>query len=196
MYMKLGIPDREFIRGQVPMTKQEVRILSVVKLQLDQTSVVYDVGAGTGSVSVELAGQCPQGKVYAIERNPEGINLLRSNIEKFHCSNVEVVEGTAPECLAALPAPTHAFIGGSGGNLVAILDAIREKNPQTRFVINAVTLETLQQITRLSNIYPKYKDMELVQINVAKGEPVGSYHMLRGENPVYICSFGGKEVMD
>lgn len=188
--MQLGIPDSEFIRGEVPMTKQEVRILSVAKLQLDKASVVYDIGAGTGSVSIEAAAQCPDGRVYAIEKAPEGISLIDANRKKFSIGNIELVEGTAPQCMERLPAPTHVFIGGSGGRLVDIIKAVRKKNPKIRFVLNAVTLETMGELMKLQSLFPEYADMEVIQVSVSRAKVLGSHHLMRAENPVCIAAFG------
>lgn len=189
--MRLGIPDEEFIRGKVPMTKEEIRILSVVKLQLDNDSVVYDIGAGTGSVAVEMAGQCPKGMVYAIEKNPEAVSLIGKNKDKFGVCNMEIIEGTAPRCLSDLPKPTHVFIGGSSGNLLEIIRIVREKNFDARFVVNAVTLETLAQLQKIPEVFPEYADMEVVQVGISKSRAVGNYHLMCAENPVYVVVFGG-----
>lgn len=191
--MRLGIPDGEFVRGGVPMTKQEVRILSIVKLQLDRTSVVYDIGAGTGSVSVEAAGQCMDGIVYAIEKDSEGISLIDANRKRFNIENIELVKGTAPQCMEELPAPTHAFIGGSGGRLIDIIKAVREKNPKARFVLNAVTLETVGELMKLQSLFPEYADMEVIQVSVSRGKVLGDYHLMSAENPVYIAAFGAND---
>lgn len=188
--MRLGIPDSQFIRGRVPMTKQEVRILSIVKLQLDKASVVYDIGAGTGSVSIEAAGQCIDGMVYAIEKAPEGISLIDANRKKFNIGNIELVEGAAPQCMEELPAPTHVFIGGSGGRLIDIVKAVREKNPKVRFVLNAVTLETVGELMKLQSLFPEYADMEVIQVSVSRGKVLGAHHLMSAENPVYIAAFG------
>jgi precorrin-6Y C5,15-methyltransferase (decarboxylating) len=190
--MLLGIPDEEFIRGQIPMTKQELRILAVAKLQLQETSIVYDVGAGTGSVTVEMARQCSRGMVYAIEQRPEGISLICQNRDRFQLSNVEPICGTAPEVLTSLPTPTHVFLGGTGGKLPEIVTAIREKNPNVRFVATAVTVETLTLLNKLPQQYPEYRDMELIQVGIARGLQRGNYHLLQAENPVYMAVFGGE----
>lgn len=188
-----GIADEEFLRGKVPMTKEEIRILSLSKLQLTKDAVIYDIGAGTGSVSIEMAGKCTEGKVYAIERNPEGISLIKENQKKFQIENMEITAGTAPECLKSLPKPSHVFIGGSGGRLLEIIEAVREKNPEVRFVINAVTLETLSQLETIWNRFPEYQEMEMVQINAAKGKTMGKYHLMSAGNPVWIAGFGGRK---
>ncbi len=183
-----GIPDDAFVRGKVPMTKEEIRILSVAKLRLREDAVVYDVGAGTGSVSVECARLCTAGTVYAIERNPEGIGLIRENSRKLCLSNVVAVEGTAPEALESLPAPTHAFIGGSSGNMGQIIDVLRAKNPDVRIVINTIALESIAEVMAILK-ERQIDDADIVQICAAKSRTLGRYHMMTGLNPVYIVSF-------
>ncbi len=140
-----GIEDERFLRGQVPMTKSEIRSISLSKLQLRPGDVVYDIGAGTGSVSVEMALQAYEGSVFAVECNEEALALIRQNTERFGAWNVKTVAGKAPEALAELPAPDRAFIGGSKGNLPEIMALLIQKNPRIRVVINAVTLETLAE---------------------------------------------------
>lgn len=191
------IRDSEFIRNTagektVPMTKEEVRTLSLAKLELSPEAVCYDVGAGTGSLSVEMALRAFEGKVYAVERKPEAVELIRENARKFARDNLEVVEGMAPDVLEGLQAPTHCFVGGSSGNLREILEAVLEKNPAVRIVINCITLETLQEamdsVKTLS-----LKDTEVVQVMVSRARSLGRYHMMMGENPIYIITCtGGK----
>lgn len=188
-----GIDDSFFIRGSVPMTKQEIRILSLAKLSLTEQSVVYDIGAGTGSVSIEAALHCKDGQVYAIEKEKEGIRLIQENKIRFGADNLNVVEGIAPECLKELPAPTHVFIGGSSGRLLEIIYAIREKKEKVRFVMNVATLETLAQIEQLKEAFPEYREMEVVQVNIARGRELGRYHLMEAQNPVTIVSFGKEE---
>ena len=177
---------RRFVRGKVPMTKEEIRILSVAKLQLTEDSIVYDVGAGTGSVSMECARLCTNGTVYAVERNPEGIALIRENSKKLRLSNVKAIEGLAPEALMDLPAPTHAFIGGSAGNMGEILDVLRAKNPSVRIVINTIALESISEVMQL--LKERGYDADIVQISAAKSRVLGRYHMMTGLNPVYIIT--------
>ena len=186
-----GIPDEEFIRGKVPMTKEEIRTLSVSKLQLTEDAVIYDVGAGTGSVSAECARLCTFGTVYAIERNPEGIELIRENSRKLHLSNLVPVEGLAPQAMEGLPAPTHAFIGGSSGNMKEIIEMLRSKNPKVRIVINTITLESIAEVMQLLKEL-KAEDADIVQIAAARSKVLGRYHLMTGQNPVYIISFGGR----
>ncbi len=187
-----GIPDDMFVRGKVPMTKEEIRILSVAKLHLKETAVVYDVGAGTGSVAVECARLCTDGKVYAVERRAEGIALIRENSRKIGVSNLIPVEGSAPEALEELPVPTHAFIGGSSGRMRQIVAVLREKNPSVRIVINTISMESIAEVMALISEMG-IADADIVQISAAKSREAGSYHLMTAHNPVYIVSFGGED---
>ena len=183
-----GMNDEEFIRGDVPMTKEEVRSISLSKMKIRKSDIIYDIGAGTGSVSVESAIQAEDGQVYAVEINPEAAGLIEENARKFAVSNIKVIEGSAPEILKDLPAPDCVFIGGSKGRLEEILELIRKKNPQARVVLNAISLETLAQTLEYCRKYP-IKNDEIVQVNIAKSKVVGSYHMMTGQNPIYVISF-------
>ncbi len=187
------VDDEEFLRGKAPMTKSEVRSLSVAKLCLPKDAVVYDVGAGTGSVSVELALQAEDGCVYAIERKEEACRLIEANMRHFGTPNVKVVHGLAPEAMADLPAPTHAFIGGSAGNLKEIMECLLEKNPQIRMVINTVTLETIGEVTECLKTLPVTEE-EILSVSIAKAKELGPYHLMTGQNPVYIVTCRGGRV--
>ena len=187
-----GIPDDSFIRGKVPMTKEEIRSISLSKLRLCRDSVIYDVGAGTGSVSIEMARQAIDGVVYAIERNPDGLDLIRQNQRKLGIANIECIEGLAPMAMEDLPMPTHAFIGGSAGNMKEILRSLLNKNSNIRIVINAIALETIAETVEFIKEL-KVKDVDIVQVSVSKSNILGKYHMMMGENPIYIISFTGGE---
>ncbi|MBW7571287.1 precorrin-6A reductase [Caproiciproducens faecalis] len=183
-----GFPDSDFLRDRVPMTKEEVREVSVCKLRLTRDAVLYDIGSGTGSVAVECAALSDRVQVYAIEKKKEAVLLTEQNRAKFGLTNLTVVEGEAPSAFEGLPAPTHAFLGGTGGNMKEILAALYRKNPQLRVVVNAVTLETLGEITGLLKTLPVEQE-EIVQIQVGRAETAGRYHLMRAENPVFIISF-------
>lgn len=185
-----GLEDEQFERDKVPMTKSEVRSISLSRLELRRDSVVYDVGAGTGSVSVEAALQAPEGMVYAIEKKPEAVALIDRNRKKFGAANLQVVEGMAPEALEDLPVPTHAFIGGSSGNLKAILELLLKKNPGIRIVINAIALETVSEALACVRKLPLER-VDIASVSVGKARSVGSYHMMMGQNPVYVISCSG-----
>ena len=177
---------------RTPMTKEEVREVSICKLYLTKGSVVYDIGSGTGSVAVEIAGLPGQLQVYAIERKPEAVELLRKNREHFHMDNIQIIEATAPEGLGELPAPTHAFIGGSGGRLMEILQVLYRKNPRMRIVINAISMETIGELGKVLEAFP-VEDEEILQMQVNRVKKLGSYHLPQAENPVWLCSFTFRE---
>ncbi|MCD7865793.1 MAG: precorrin-6A reductase [Clostridiales bacterium] len=188
-----GIPDEAFVRGNVPMTKEEVRSVSVSKLCLTRDAVVYDVGAGTGSVSVECARMADRGKVYAIEWKEDAWKLIAENRKKFSVSNLEIVPGRAPEQFHDLPIPTHAFIGGSGGSLKSILRTLLQKNPDIRIVINCITLETVNETMEAAKeLCLEIED--ITSVSIAKSKPVGSYHMMTAQNPVTVIVLQGKTV--
>lgn len=180
--------DDAFIRGKVPMTKEEIRHLVVCKLRLVEEAVVYDIGSGTGSVAVEIAERSEKIQVFAVEEKKEGVELIEKNREQFQLPNLKVFHGRAPECLKELPVPTHCFIGGSGGSLKEILQALHEKNPAMRIVITAVTMETAGQLAELLKTMPVAEE-EIVQVQVSRCRRAGEYHLMQAENPVWICAF-------
>lgn len=183
-----SIDDEDFIRGKVPMTKSEVREVSISKLKLTQNAICYDVGAGTGTIGIEIARVSPDIRVYAIEKNAEAVELIEQNKRKFRVDNLNVVEGLAPQALDSLPAPTHVFIGGTTGNLENIVYAIWEKNPTVRIVLNAIALETLAQAIAFEKKHPEIQS-EVVQLQVSKARTLGDYHMMTGQNPIYIITW-------
>lgn len=190
--------DSEFIRGSLPMTKSEVRAVSLSKLELEPDCVFWDVGAGTGSVAVEAARQLSRmragkSRIYAIEKEEEGIALIKQNREKLvpEYDKIIPVHGKAPEVLLDLPAPSHVFIGGSGGKLREIVRVVLEKNPEARVVMNLVTAESLSECIGIIHAFPPAMH-EIVQVAVTRLEPVGRYHMQKAQNPVYIAVLQGK----
>jgi precorrin-6Y C5,15-methyltransferase (decarboxylating) len=185
-----GLPDSAFLRGRAPMTSSEIRALSLCKLQPGPKPLIWDVGAGTGSVSVEAALACPGGRVWSIEYKKAALELLKENRDRFCLQNMEIVEGRAPEALKDLPVPTHVFIGGSGGEIGQILLKVFCKNPGARVVVNCITSETLAALQTALKRLP-VQDVECIQVSVHREEMLGSYHYLRGMNPVFIISFEG-----
>lgn len=183
-----GIADGEFIRDKVPMTKEEVREVSICKLKLHQGAVVFDIGSGTGSIAAEIAMLTPDIQVYALEQKKEAISLTIQNKDRFQLENITVIEACAPEGLAEVPRASHAFIGGSGGRLKEILRALYEMNPDMRIVINAISMETICEIREILASYP-VKNEELVQMQVSRAKRTGQYHLMQAENPVWICAF-------
>lgn len=181
------IADKEFIRGEVPMTKQEVRAVSVAKLMLRENSVLIDVGAGTGSVGIEAATYIPFGKVYAIERKSEGVELIKINREKFGIKNLEIIQGTAPDDLC-IKKFDRMFIGGSAGQMESLVEYfIKYADSKSIIVVNAITLET---VAETKNAFEKYniKNCEVINLTVARGKKAGKYTMMYGENPIYIIT--------
>ena len=187
-----GLADDLFMRSKVPMTKQEVRSVSMSKLMPKATDVIYDIGAGTGSCSVELALIAKQGKVWAFERNPVAVELLGKNKELFGLTNLDVIAGEALENIKAMPAPDCVFVGGSGGDLCEMLDVIYAKNSKCRIVINAITVETLAQVAAYYKEHPDYS-LEIVNVFVARSKKLGSYNLMMAQNPVYVMTALKKE---
>ena len=185
-----GRPDGDFLRTEVPMTKSEVRAVTLSKLRLTRDALCWDVGAGTGSVSLEMAEVAEDGQVYAIERKPEACALIEENKKHLGVTNVTVVAGAAPDALRDLPAPSHVFIGGSGGELKDILALVLEKNPSARIVVNTVTAETFAMALEAMKTLP-VTDVEIVELSVSRGRKVGSYHLMTAQNPVYLFSCRG-----
>ena len=181
-----GISDDEFIRTKIPMTKSDVRTLSIAKLGLKPDSVLFDIGAGTGSISIEASRKLIDGRVYAIERKTEAIELINKNIRKFAADNVSPVEGKAPLVLKKLPVPTHAFIGGSGGNMEKIIDFLLAENPDIRIVINATALNTIGEVSEI--IRKREWEADITSVSIAKSREIGGYQMMTAQNPVYIIA--------
>ena len=184
-----GLPDELFQRGGegpvVPMTKSEIRALVISRLRLREDSLCWDVGAGTGSVSIEIALQARQGRVYAVEKREDALELLRENRERFHLWNLELVPGAAPQVCRDLPAPTHAFIGGSSGGLREIVSLLLEKNPAVRIAAAAVTLESVAELTGIVRDF-QFAEHEVLCLTSARGRAAGDYHLMTGQNPVYL----------
>lgn len=187
-----GLADELFMRSKVPMTKQEVRSVSMSKLMPKATDIIYDIGAGTGSCSIELALLARQGKVWAFERNPVAVELLGKNKELFGVENLEVIAGEALENIKDMPAPDCVFVGGSGGDLCQMLDIIYSKNSSCRVVINAITIETLAEVAEYYKQHHDYT-LDIVNVFVARGKHLGSYNLMMAQNPVYVMTALKKE---
>lgn len=183
-----GIDDEEFLRDKVPMTKSDIRALAMAKLELSEAAICYDIGAGSGSCSIEMGRFASKGKVYAIEHKKIACDLIEKNIKKFSLKNIEVIFGEASEKIEDLEAPSHVFIGGSGGDLELIVDKIYKKNENATVVITAITLETIAGINEIvkkyANLGYKY-DMSF--ISFANNKTVANYNMMIGGNPVLIA---------
>ena len=181
-----GFPDGAFLRGEVPMTKQEVRAAALAKLAVRPEDVLWDVGAGTGSVSVEMALAAWRGNVFAVECGGEACGLIRANREKFCAWNLRIVEGRAPEALAALPPPDAVFIGGTKGGMEEILSSVLEKNAKARICISAIALETLS--AALAALERRGIAARVTQIAVSRSRPAGKLHLLTANNPIFLIT--------
>ena len=186
------VRDDMLTRAKVPMTKEEVRWVSVSRLAVQPRDTVWDVGAGTGAVTLELARKASDGLVYAVERKSEAVALLHENRAKLGGHNVHIVEGAAPDALEALPAPDCVFVGGSGGAMRRILAIAKHKNPAVRVVVTAIALETLHE-TQAALSALGFADVEVTQLSAARGKAVGPYTMMTANNPVFILSGGGAD---
>lgn len=189
----LHLDDEEYLRKErIPMTKDAIRALSAAKMKLHRDSVIYDIGAGTGGMTMELAMAAWQGQVYAIEKKEEAANLLKENCLRFHTDQVHVIQASAPKAMEDLPAPTHVFIGGSSGNLEEIVACALQKNPKVRLMIHAVTLETMAQVVQVMKTHA-FLTEEVVQVSAAQSQKAGPYHLMRGENPIFLVTLQNPE---
>lgn len=187
-YLVPVLEDGFFIRDKTPMTKEEVRKLSICQLKIQENDTILDIGSGSGSIAVQIAVLSPTVKVHAIECNSDAVALMKQNIEKASLHNVNVIEAMAPQGMENIPMVDAAFIGGSRGNLKEILTKLYENNPSMRVVMNAVSMETIceaNQILKELNI----ENLSIEQISVNKVKELGNYHMLQANNPVFIYSF-------
>ena len=185
-----GISDDLFVRGKVPMTKQDVRSAVIGRLGIKPGDVCWDVGAGTGSVTVEMALMSRGGKTFAVETNPEGIALIEENRKRFGAWNIKPVEGLAPEALEDLPAPDCVFIGGTKGNMGAIIDVVKEKNPDARIVVTAIAVETLGEAIKA--LEERGWEAEVAQVQSSYGKKVAHLNMMMANNPIFlICGKRG-----
>lgn len=185
----LGLADDEFIRGKVPMTKEEIRILTLVKARIKPNAVVYDIGAGTGSLSIEAARLATSGKVYAIERNTDGIELIKRNAEKFSLDNITVIAAEAPDGLKDLPNPDTVLIGGSGSKLLEILAVITPKlKTDCRLILNCITIQTLATLLDYLHTHEDDYNYEAIQVQISRLHKVGKYDMAAAINPIYIVT--------
>ncbi|HEY6837244.1 MAG TPA: precorrin-6y C5,15-methyltransferase (decarboxylating) subunit CbiE, partial [Geobacteraceae bacterium] len=183
----IGIDDDEYATAKKLITKMEVRAVTLAKLQLQDDLVMWDVGAGSGSVSIEAANLMPNGKVFALEKNPQYLVFVRDNLKKFNARNVVLVEGLAPEGFDDLPDPDRVFIGGSGGMLEEIIDAVdRRLRSDGLIVLNAVTLDTLTKAVEFLEDHGY--TVEATCINVAKTRGLTEYKMFEAHNPVYVIT--------
>lgn len=192
--VRFGLPDEAFGRCDgVPMTKSEVRSVCLSKLRLTRDALAWDIGAGSGSVALEMAMLASDGQVFAIERREDALAILEENRQRFHAENLKVVPGLAPDACRDLPAPTHAFLGGTGGQLRQILTVLLEKNPQVRIVASAISLESLAELTQCAREFA-FAETEVVSLTVARAKKAGPYQLMLGQNPIYLFTMQGGKV--
>ncbi len=186
-YPLLGIADEEFATAKKLITKQEVRAVTLAKLQLQDDLVMWDIGAGSGSVSIEAENLMPNGKVFALEKNPQYLTFIRDNLRKFVSRNIMLVEAYAPEGMDDLPDPDRVFIGGSSGMREESIEAVdRRLKPEGRIVLNAVTLDTLTKSVEFLEDHGYA--VEVTCVNIAKTRGLTEYKMFEAHNPVYIVA--------
>jgi len=186
-YPLIGIADDEFNSFKKLFTRQEVRAVTLAKLKLQNDLVMWDIGAGSGSVSIEASNLIPNGKLFAIEKNSQYVSFLKQNLDKFCARNVKLVEAFAPEGLDDLPDPDRVFIGGAGGNLEEIIEQVdRRLKGDGMIVINAVTLDTLTKSIEALE-YHGYQ-VEVVCINVSRTRPLTEFKLFEAHNPVYVIT--------
>lgn len=191
----MHIYDKEFIQRELPMTKQEVRAVTIAKLQLKPNSVLIDVGAGTGTIGIEAATYLVDGKVIGIEKEEKGLDTIRENVKKFNLNNYELIHGRAPEDIPNI-SYDRMFIGGSTGSMRNIIEHfIKYSTSDARLVINTITLESLNETMTLLKEFG-FKDVEVVNMMISRGKKVGPYTMMYGENPIYIITVEKKEKRD
>jgi len=183
----LGIPDEDFATVKKLITREEVRAITLAKLRLRQDMTLWDIGAGSGSVSIEADNLMPNGRVFAVERNPQCLRHLKDNLRKFNSRNITLVEEEAPACLDDLPDPDRVFIGGSGGRLWKILEAADSRLPTGgRVVLNAVTLDTLKAATEFFE--NTGYELEVTTVNISRTRPLTDYKMFEAFNPVFVLA--------
>lgn len=178
------LSDEDFERGRTPMTKEEIRVLILHKMKIHPDDVIWDIGAGTGSVSVECARQAPFGQVHSVERDETAVHLIEKNRDKFELDNLFIYQGDAAERTADLPVPDKVFIGGSGGKLGEIMKNIAAFDREIRVTVSAVTLETIAEAGEILGNYDA--DYDVIQATVGRGRKIGSYHIMDTNNPVMI----------
>lgn len=188
--IRFGLTENDISHSRGLITKDEVRAVVIHKLRIPQKGVFWDIGAGSGSVSIEVARMCSHMKVYAVERNEEQINHIVENKKRFNISNMEIISGEAPEVLEGLPLPDRIFIGGSGGRLRDIINAIDCKIASGIIVLTATTLETLNMAIALFKEKGYYIDV--LEVSISRLKPIGKGHHLSSQNPVFIIT-GMKE---
>lgn len=178
------LSDADFERDKTPMTKEEIRVLVLHKMKIQPDDVIWDIGAGTGSVSIECARQAPFGQVHSVEREERAIALIERNKEKFETEHLYIYHGNAEEKIKDLPVPDKVFIGGSGGELDKIIEIIARFHKDVKVVVSAVTLETISEAHEILGCYDS--NYEAIQATIGRSRKIGNYHIMDTNNPVMI----------
>lgn len=186
MHRSPGFPDTMFTRGEVPMTKQEVRAAVMAKLAPKPDDILWDVGAGTGSVSIELALSASFGRTYAVECNEKACDLIRVNREQLGAWNLKLIEGAAPQALHELETPDAVFIGGTKGSMEEVVNLVLNRNPNARICISAICIETLYQAVQ--SLQNRGIEPEVTQIAISRAKTAGSLHLLMANNPIFLIA--------
>jgi cobalt-precorrin-6B (C15)-methyltransferase len=188
-YITPGIPDQLFERlPGIPMTKRETRLLLISHLRLQPDTVLWDIGAGTGTIPVETGLLCPQGKIFAIERDEEVASLIQRNCDRFTVDNVEVIQGSAPDCLEALSQAPHRVCIEGGRPIRDILQTVWLKlRPHGRLVATAVSLENLYAISE-TFAELQVRNVEVVQSVINRLETRGTHQIFAAVDPIFILS--------
>jgi len=188
-YISPGIPDElfEHLPG-IPLSQREVRLLLIAQLRLKSDSVLWDIGAGTGTIPVEVGLLCPGGQIIAIERDEEVANLIKRNCDRFEVKNVEVIEGSAPECLHNLKVTPHRVCIEGGRPIQEILQAAWHYLPPSgRVVATAANLESLYAISQSFSLL-RARNIEVVQSAVNRLETRGFSQTFTAVDPIFILS--------
>ena len=185
-----GIPDEEFERTEsVPITKEEVRTIQISKARLDSGNTVFDIGCGSGSISVEAGLQIGKdGQVFAVDVDPNAIELTKKNLKKFQIDNVDVIQGNAKEKIQELPMANAIFIGGTGGDTKDIIELSQDKlQSGGRLVVGIILIETLFSVlSALENL--KFTSIDITQITIGKSRKTSTGTMMLSRNPVTVIS--------
>ena len=188
-YKTPGIPDDAFERSEnVPITKEEVRVIQISKARLCPGYTVYDIGCGSGSISIEAAIQVESGRVIAIDYDTNAIELTKKNIEKFGLKNISVIFGNAKEKISELDLADAIFVGGTGGDTEEIVNLCQDKlKSGGRIVIGIILIETLYSVLQVLEKL-QFDSVDITQVTISKSKKTSKGTMMLAKNPVTIIS--------
>ena len=189
MKMFLGINDENFLRkDKIPMTKREIRILTIALANLHDAEIIVDIGAGTGSISIEAANFAPDSNIFAIEKNPNALDILKKNIKKFEIDNITVINDEASKVLNNFSKINVAIIGGSGGNLTDILSILDKKLIiGGRFVANFISIQNLANCLDWLKNHKNFS-YDAIQVQINHFKKILHYDMAQAANPIFILT--------